>query len=203
MQTISFGLISILVGSYSRVGRDSKTRQFGDTGAGFYRPNQHCQSNNNLKRKHVPKQGLINNAIGDIRFCPWVTVNNPLRHTLKVCIYIWPIMWNMTSFIKMEVSHCCTTVPHCCTTVQYFHFVRDKVPGLFVPKIFRSQERIVPMGNFRSGDFSFPGTFVLWERKFPRTFVPGPFRSREFSKVPGNFRSWDLSYPGTFVPIIR
>jgi len=43
------------------------------------------------------------------------------------------------------------------------------VPGLFVPKTFRSQERIVPMGNirsetfrgnFRSKDFSFSGTFV-------------------------------------------
>ena len=31
------------------------------------------------------------------------------------------------------------------------------VPGLFVPKTFHSQKRIVPMGNFRSQDFSFPG----------------------------------------------
>jgi len=45
-----------------------------------------------------------------------------------------------------------------------------RVPGLFVPKTFHSQERIVPMGNFRSGDFSFPGPFV------PRTF-----RSQELS----------------------
>jgi len=62
------------------------------------------------------------------------------------------------------------------------------VPGLFVPKTFRSQERVVPMGNFRSRDFSFPGTFV-----------PGPFRSRELS-FPGNFRSLNLSFQGTFVP---
>jgi len=45
-----------------------------------------------------------------------------------------------------------------------------RVPGLFVPKTFRSQERIVPMGNFRSLDLSFRGTFV------PRTF-----RSQELS----------------------
>jgi len=32
--------------------------------------------------------------------------------------------------------------------------VKNLVPGFFVPKTFRSQERIVPMGNFRS-----------WERK--------------------------------------
>jgi len=68
-----------------------------------------------------------------------------------------------------------------------------RVPGLFVPKTFRSQERIVPMGNFRSRDFSLPGTFVPCERKFSGTFVPGPFRSPELSKVPGNFRSLDLS----------
>jgi len=73
------------------------------------------------------------------------------------------------------------------------------VPGLFVPKTFRSQERIVPMGNFRSRDFSFPGTFVPWERKFPGTFVPRPFRSRELSS-PGNESSWNLSFRGTFVP---
>ena len=52
-----------------------------------------------------------------------------------------------------------------------------RVPGLFMPKTFRSQEWIVPMGNFRSGDFSFPGTFVPW-----------------------TFRSEELSFPGTFVP---
>ena len=41
---------------------------------------------------------------------------------------------------------------------------------LFVPKTFRSQERKVPMENFRS-----PGT------KVPGTFVPETFRSRELS----------------------
>jgi len=60
------------------------------------------------------------------------------------------------------------------------------VPGLFVPKTFRSQERIVHMGNFHSRDFSFPGN------------VPGNFRSRG-TKVPGNFRSLDLSFQGTFI----
>jgi len=44
------------------------------------------------------------------------------------------------------------------------------------------------MGNFRSRDFSFPGTFV-----------PGPFRSRELS-FPGYESSWELSFPGPFVP---
>ena len=78
------------------------------------------------------------------------------------------------------------------------------VPALFVPKTFRSKERIVPMGNFRSRDFSFPGTSVPWERKFlelsfPGPFVLGNFRSRG-TKVPGNFRSLDLSFRGTFVP---
>jgi len=84
------------------------------------------------------------------------------------------------------------------------------VPGLFVPKTFRSQERIVHMGNFRSRDFSFPGTFVPWERKFPGTFVAGPFRSpgtfvpgeRKFlgTFVPCTFRAEELSLPGLFVP---
>jgi len=73
-----------------------------------------------------------------------------------------------------------------------------QVPGLFVPKTFCSQERIVPMGNFRSQDFSFPRTFVPRERKFPGTFVPGPFHSRELSFA-GNETSWELSLPGPFV----
>jgi len=53
-----------------------------------------------------------------------------------------------------------------------------RVPGLFVPKTFRSQERIVPMAtlfvpwNFRSRALSFSGTFVPGERKFLGTFVP-------------------------------
>jgi len=41
-----------------------------------------------------------------------------------------------------------------------------QVPALLMLKAFRSQERIVPMGNFRSPDFSFPGA---------GTFVPRPF----------------------------
>jgi len=67
------------------------------------------------------------------------------------------------------------------------------VPGLFVPKIFRSQERIVPMGNFRSQDFSFPGTFVPWKRKFLGTFVRW---ERKFlgTFVPWNFRSEELLF---------
>lgn len=48
---------------------------------------------------------------------------------------------------------------------------------LFVPKTFRSQARIVPMGKIRSRELSLPGFFV-----------------------PGNFRSPDLSFPGLFVP---
>jgi len=50
--------------------------------------------------------------------------------------------------------------------------------------------------NFHSRDLSFPGTFVLGERKFPGTFVlsfPGPF-------VLGNFRSGERKFQGTFVP---
>ena len=49
----------------------------------------------------------------------------------------------------------------------------------FLAKTFRSQERKVPMENFRFRDLSFPGTFVLGELKFPGTFVPEPFRSGE------------------------
>ena len=73
--------------------------------------------------------------------------------------------------------------------------VSGGVPGLFMPKTFRSQERIVPMGNFCSRDFLFPGTFVPWERKFPGTFVPG---ERKFlgTFVPWTFRSEELSFPG-------
>ena len=66
------------------------------------------------------------------------------------------------------------------------------VPGLFVPKTFRSQERKVPMENFRPQGTKVPGTFVPMtfrssgtfvpeERKFPGTFVPGTFRSRDLS----------------------
>jgi len=55
------------------------------------------------------------------------------------------------------------------------------------------------MGNFRSRDFSFPGTFIPREElSFPGPFVLRNFRSRE-TKVPGNFCSLDLSFPGTFV----
>jgi len=50
------------------------------------------------------------------------------------------------------------------------------VPGLFVPKTFRSQERIVPMGNFRSRDFSFPGNESSLELSFPGPFVLRNFR---------------------------
>jgi len=75
----------------------------------------------------------------------------------------------------------------------------DWVPGLFVPKTFRSQERIVPMGNFRSRDFSFPVNESSLELSFPGLFVLGNFRSRG-KKVPGNFRSLALSFRGTFVP---
>ena len=46
---------------------------------------------------------------------------------------------------------------------------------------FHSQERKVPMENFRSRALSFSGTFVPGERKFLGTFVPGTFRTRELS----------------------
>jgi len=56
---------------------------------------------------------------------------------------------------------------------------------------FRAQERIVPMGNFRSRvsfpgnesslELSFPGPFVPGKRKFLGTFVPWTFRSEELS----------------------
>jgi len=95
--------------------------------------------------------------------------------------------------------------PHITTSNRY------SVPGLFMPKTFRSQERTVPMGNFHSWDFvpeSFHslGTKVPGRTKVPgnETFVPGNFRSRG-TKVPGpfvprNFRSQDFSFPGSFVP---
>ena len=62
-------------------------------------------------------------------------------------------------------------------------------PRPFVPENERSLWRtFVPYGelsfprnessrNFRSRDLSFPGNFVLRERKFLGTFVPGTFRS--------------------------
>ena len=51
-----------------------------------------------------------------------------------------------------------------------------------VGKTFRSQERIVPMGNFRSRDFSkVPGNFRSLELSFQGTFVPRTFRSQELS----------------------
>jgi len=76
---------------------------------------------------------------------------------------------------------------------QHENIMVCPVPGLFVPKTFRSQERIVPMGNFRSGDFSFLGTFVPWDSFPGNESSLGPF-------VLGNFRSLDLSFRGTFVP---
>jgi len=62
--------------------------------------------------------------------------------------------------------------------------VKLSVTGLSVHKTFGSQERIVPMGNFRSRDFSFSRTFVPGERKFRGTFVPSNFRSQELSFLP-------------------
>jgi len=79
-----------------------------------------------------------------------------------------------------------------------------RVPGLFVPKTFHSQEGIVPMGTlvletFRSRELSFPGNESSLELSFPGPFVLGNFRSRG-TEVPGNFCSMDLSFRGTFVP---
>ena len=93
---------------------------------------------------------------------------------------------------------------------QYFDGIRylghplTSVPGLFVPKTFRSQERKVPMenfrspgtkvpGNFRSRALSFSGTFVPGDRKFLGTLFLVPF-------IPGNFRS---HYPIRLVAALR
>ena len=73
-------------------------------------------------------------------------------------------------------------------SVTLVYIATKRLDGSRGTGTFRAQERIVPMGNFRSREFSFPGTFVSWERKFPGTFVPWTFRSKE------------LSFPGTFVP---
>ena len=72
--------------------------------------------------------------------------------------------------------------------------------GLAGTGTFRAQDLSFPRTNSpdRERNFSFPGTFVPWGRKFPGTFVPGPFRSRELS-FPEN-ESSDLSFRGTFVP---
>jgi len=79
-------------------------------------------------------------------------------------------------------------------------FRRDElpasVPGLFVPKTFRSQEQIVPMGNFRFRDFSFPRLFVPWNFRSRALSFTGTFVPEE-----RNFRSLDLSFRGTFVPM--
>jgi len=73
-----------------------------------------------------------------------------------------------------------------------------------VPKTFRSQERIVPMGNVRCRDFSFPGTFVPGSLHSPELSFPGSESSWELTFpgrfVPRNVRSQDFSFPGTFVP---
>ena len=66
------------------------------------------------------------------------------------------------------------------TTVDYWALMLNY--RLFVPKTFRSQERKVPMENFRS----------------PGTKVPGNFRSPELS-FPENESSMELSFPGPFV----
>jgi len=81
------------------------------------------------------------------------------------------------------------------------------VPGLLVPKTFRSQEPLwgtfVPE-TFRFRELSFPGTKVPWNFRsralsFSGSFVPG---ERKFlgTFVPWNFRSQDFPFPGTFVP---
>ena len=53
---------------------------------------------------------------------------------------------------------------------------------LFVAKTFHFKEQKVLIGNFRSQDLSFPGTFVSEILCSLETLFPGPF-------VPGNFRS--------------
>ena len=74
---------------------------------------------------------------------------------------------------------------------------------LFVPKTFRSQERKVPMENFRSPGTKVPGTFIPGSIRSPGTkvgtFLPGPFCSRELS-FPENESSRELSFLGPFVP---
>ena len=68
-----------------------------------------------------------------------------------------------------------------------------RVPGLFVPKTFRSQERIVSMGIFGSGN---------GEWKFRGTFVPRTFCSQELSFLLTVLES--ISYePQTAVTTVR
>jgi len=81
-----------------------------------------------------------------------------LDHTLKTSL-------NADSSALVPNCHMDTSepVPNCpdiSDPSRWCRSVLGPVPGLFVPKTFRSQERIVPMGNFRSRDFLFPGTFV-------------------------------------------
>jgi len=74
--------------------------------------------------------------------------------------------------------------------------VAAPVHGLFVPNTFRSQ---VPMGNFRSRDFLFPGNESSLSSLKP--FVPGEQTSFHGTFVLRNFCSQDFSFPGTFVPL--
>ena len=55
---------------------------------------------------------------------------------------------------------------------KVLHHIEYSNYRLFVPKTFRSQERKVPMENFRSLGTKVPGTFVPRERKGLGTKVP-------------------------------
>jgi len=107
--------------------------------------------------------------------CSTVSLSYPQPHTedvdIQYCKHQASIMYHVIIFYSM-ILQCLLFLPtwplypllessHMSFCLYYVHpIVAAKVPGLLVPKTFRSQERIVPMGNFRSGDFSFPGTFV-------------------------------------------
>ena len=109
----------------------------------------------------------------------------------------WPVYYTLAKSGKLhpEKLHLPTDVFELQTfRTQDLSFPRTKSPyrELSFPRNESSR-------NFRSRDLSFPGTFVLGERKCPGTFVPGPFRSRELS-FPENESSGELSFLGPFVP---
>ena len=66
------------------------------------------------------------------------------------------IVTSVTKLYPPESMACCVSYAVECRSV----------PGLFMPKVIRSQEQIVPVGNFRS-----------WELSFLEPFVPRSFRS--------------------------
>ena len=112
---------------------------------------------------------------GPLRCLLWsfAVLCRPLLSPAVLCGVCCGPFWSFAVFVMVlcgPLRYLVRPVPT--TGITDFSYPRTKGPygELSYPRNESSR-------NFRSQDLSFPGTFVLGERKFPGTFVLGNFRS--------------------------